>query len=117
MSLRTPELWERALDARRAEKVNASAHKVKMSGPQKEPKPAPLPRGGQGHRGDTSRARKHPVAKVGDMLGDRRVVALLPRDHTGNERVAVKCPAGHRREGYVFNFRQQKPCRQCRGKR
>lgn len=112
MSLRTPELWERALDARRAEKVAASAHKIKASGPHKEPT---LKRGGQGHRGDTSRARKHPLTKVGDRFGVLRVALVLPRGHRGrsDERVEVVCPRGHRRESFVFNLRERPRCTRC----
>jgi hypothetical protein len=114
MSLRTPELWERALDARRAEKVAASARKVKASGPRKE---GSLPLSGQGHRGATARARKHALVKVGDHFGVLRVTARLERDRTSNERVEVVCPAGHRRDGYVFNFRKHQTCPRCRRSR
>lgn len=103
MSLRTPELWERALDARRAEKVNASARKVKASGPAKGP---------------TERSRKYPITKVGDFFGELEVVAVLPRRASvSDDRVEVKCPAGHRRESFVYNLRKYQGCPQCRSKR
>jgi hypothetical protein len=116
MSLRTPDLWERALDARRREKVNASARKMKPSGPHKagEPKP-PRPPGSGRRRGATTTCRKHPFTKVGDRFGALRVVAVLPRGHNGrsDERVEVVCPRGHRRESFVFKLRERPTCRRC----
>lgn len=58
--------------------------------------------------------RTHPVAKVGDMFGRRRVERLLPRDHTCNERVLARCTVcGHEAPAYVFNLRRSKGCRHC----
>lgn len=91
MSLRTPQLWERALDARRAELVARAGRKVKSSG-----------------------ARKSPLCQVGDRVGGQRVVEILPRDETRKERILAECPNGHRRPGYVENFRRTLMCRECR---
>lgn len=89
-------LWQRALDARRREQCNASLR---------------APRTGHKLGG---KKRKHPPAKVGDMFGNREVIAVLPKDSTCNERVRVRCPFGHERDAYVFNLRKHSQCSHCR---
>jgi hypothetical protein len=55
--------------------------------------------------------RRYPRAKVGDTFGTARVVALLRRDSTSNERVRVRCIHGSERDVYVFNLRKNPRCR------
>jgi len=64
--------------------------------------------------------RKFPPAAIGDMFGTQRVVALLERDATCNERVEAQCErCGNRRVSYVFNLRKASAegCRHCRSKK
>lgn len=64
-----------------------------------------------GQRGTRWANRKFKPARVGDTFGIWRVIELLPRDHTANERVRVACLEGHERDCYVFNLR--KPPQRC----
>ena len=59
--------------------------------------------------------RKHPPAQVGQKIGTMgfKILAVLPRDRTSNERVRITCKKGHEREGYLFNFRAAKTCPLC----
>lgn len=59
------------------------------------------------------RPRLHPRAKVNDRFGARTVIALLPRDHTRNERVLVRCDSGHVGPQYVFNLYAHARCKRC----
>lgn len=89
-------LWERALEARRLERSAKSPRRI------------------------------HAIVQVGDVFGDFRVVALLPRGFRGrsDERVTVECMVcvkrwgehgvrvEARRDAFVGNLRQKAP--RCR---
>lgn len=57
--------------------------------------------------------RKYLRVRVGDRLGSREVVRLMPRDRTSNERVAWVCDCGRAGVGYVFNLRKSPRCPTC----
>ena len=62
--------------------------------------------------------RKWPPVKVGDTIGAHEVVALLPRDAAGNERVRVRCDCTRESDVYVFNLRSRRPvCTHVRRKK
>lgn len=65
-------------------------------------------------RGTRREGRKHRPIEVGDIHGPYRVIALLERDATSNERVRVACNQGHERDVYVFNLRTIRHCLECR---
>lgn len=98
----TRPLWERALDARRAERAKLR----RAPNARKDPR-------------TVSYNRKHPKAKVGDTFGLLVVVALVTTEKWGrlDETVIVRCPNGHERKVFVFNLRVSATCRQCRRKR
>lgn len=59
--------------------------------------------------------RIHPRLKIGDVSGSRVVEKLLPRDHTSNERVLVRCTeCDSTSKVYAHNFRRSKSCLHCR---
>jgi hypothetical protein len=60
------------------------------------------------------RPRKHPFAEKGDVFGPFTVMGPVPRDHTRNERVRVRCKNHHVRLAYVFNLRKAQRCPDCR---
>lgn len=58
--------------------------------------------------------RTYAPARVGDLFGRRRVVRLLPRDASSNERVLARCEdCGEERAAYVFNLRAHSGCKRC----
>lgn len=60
-------------------------------------------------------ARIHPTLRVGDEFGYRVVEKLLPRDHTSNERVLVRCRnCDSTAKVYAHNLRGSERCVHCR---
>jgi hypothetical protein len=57
--------------------------------------------------------RKWPYARVGDIFGAFEVIALLPRDYSGNERVRARCVCTRERDCYVFNLRRRAGSNRC----
>lgn len=96
------------------------AYRDRTSRHQAAEAPPDPPRPKQGPTGPTGTReggrRKYPPLKVGDIVGvGWRVVALLPRDSTSNEKVETECvQCGVRSHRYAFNARRLHGCR-CSG--
>lgn len=62
--------------------------------------------------------RLYPIAQIGDVIGTRTIVALVPRGRRGrsDERVRWQCSCGLEGESYMFNLREHNACHHVGGR-